>query len=197
MALAYEPPSGEDDLESDSTGDRWREVTAAGLTLRARVPSAQSLSALRKATSPTAPEAMRRDMLGVFLQTNLHPDSIEAVWRAMLAGEGSPRLLDEVMQAVATLGTARPFRAVASLTATAAVHWRLVRGRLLAAGITDPLSLGLHALLDFVEVMVTENSTEDDLGKHYFALYRPAPGQQFAEAETDASFDAFLGALDN
>lgn len=72
-----------------------------------------------------------------------------------------------------------------------------MRARLALAGITDPLrQLGsLHAVLDVIEHMATENADEKHLDSLYASLYRPDPrdaGTDSGMAEAESSFDAFL-----
>lgn len=52
----------------------------------------------------------------------------------------------------------------------------------------------MHAVLDVMEALATENAQEKDLDKVYMSLYRPEAGQKFDPDESDASFDAFFEA---
>lgn len=104
-----QPPSGHDDLDSELDA-RWLYVPVAGLDLWARKPIAESLPVLNKALSQHSPAEMRNDMVAKFLHDNLEPDSLDRMWEAMVdPGVETPGdLLEQVMRAVATLGTARP-----------------------------------------------------------------------------------------
>lgn len=75
-----------------------------------------------------------------------------------------------------------------------------MRGRLALAGLHDPLRQlpSLHAALDVIEQMATENADEKHLDSLYASLYRPDPHDQqegFDAGEMEDSFDAFLSAF--
>ena len=100
---------------------------------------------------------------------------------------------DDVMQrvsrALATWGTARPHAAVITLSLYTGHNWRMVRHKLLLAGIDQPMALpSLHAVLDVTEEIIVEalahtNSeregppTEGEraVKKFYDSIYRPDP----------------------
>src|SRR5699024_9224557 len=138
------------------------------------------------------------DYTGRFLHDHLSSESHTALYLSLMDPDSrtSPATLEEVMRAVATLGTSRPFRAVVGLVASAAVNWRTLRARLALGGITDPLHAfpTLHTLLDVMETMLVENSDEKQRNEVYTALYRPEPGQKFDTSDTDDAFDAFFDA---
>lgn len=74
----------------------------------------------------------------------------------------------------------------------------MIRARLIRSGIADPLTAlpDMHAVLDVVEDILSENRPEKDLVSLHMTLYRPEPGEQvFDVAETDPSFDAFMEAV--
>lgn len=105
----FQPPPGHDDLDSE-LDSRWLYCPAAGLDLWARKPIAESLPVLNKALSQHSPAETRNDMVAKFLQDNLEPESLDRMWQAMVDPmvDTPPDLLERVMRAVATLGTARP-----------------------------------------------------------------------------------------
>ena len=88
---------------------------------------------------------------------------------------------------------------MAGLVNATAYAWRLIRSKLAAGGITDPLRHfpTMHALLDVVESMAVEGKLEegpDALQRFYFELYKPEPekmAEQFTAEDTESSFDAF------
>jgi hypothetical protein len=77
--------------------------------------------------------------------------------------------------------------------------WRLIRAKLAAGGITDPLRHfpTMHGLLDIVESMALEGKAEegpDAIQRFYFELYKPEPdkvAEQFKPEDTEDSFAAF------
>lgn len=198
MAVMFPPPPADDDLMSDLEPGRWHTVQAAGLTLQARAPLPRALAVLRAATTADRDQQTRQDFTGRFLRDHLSEQSHAELYRALVdpEAEASPDTLEEVMRAVATLGTSRPFRAVVGLAASAAVNWRMVRARLALGGVTDPLSAfpTLHTLLDVMESMLVENADERQRNEVYTSLYRPEPGQTFDTSDTDDAFDAFADA---
>lgn len=101
-----------------------------------------------------------------------------------------------------------------TLCAITAAHWRMVRHKLLLAGIADPMALGsMHALLDVAELMVLESMQtadpdQDRLRREQFldklyaptketialngAGYKPVPAEFMDPENIEASFDAFM-----
>ncbi|WP_280332010.1 DUF7240 domain-containing protein [Nocardia wallacei] len=87
-----------------------------------------------------------------------------------------------------------------------AKNWREIRGRLILAGIPDPLRQlpDMHAILDVAEVLITQHMTQEQLDRHNNALYRPettAEGMPvvaprgFEVDEQLSAFDAAMAAF--
>lgn len=87
-----------------------------------------------------------------------------------------------------------------------AKNWRDIRGRLILAGIPDPLRQlpDMHAILDVAEVLITQHMTQEQLDRHNNALYRPettAEGMPvvapsgFNVEEQLSAFDAAMAAF--
>ncbi|GAT16312.1 putative uncharacterized protein [Mycolicibacterium thermoresistibile] len=118
------------------------------------------------------------------------------------------------------MGHGAPYVAVISLALMAAYHWRTLRQRMRANGITDPMALpSMHAIIDETEALALEAAgagTDDpdrarrERQELLDKLYAPAPegaedlnGEQYQPppagfedpAEVEASFDAFSRAL--
>lgn len=75
----------------------------------------------------------------------------------------------------------------------------MIRGRLILAGIPDPLHTlpDMHAVLDVVEDILSTGRSDKDLASLHMSLYRPEPGEEtFDVAESAPSFDAFFDAVD-
>ena len=105
----FEPPSGVDDMWADIHPGTHIVTTAGGLTLHAHTPTPQAGAILARAVGPHASQAMRRDMIGLFLEHTLTAASNDLLWSTLIDPDtDADGLLDEVMRAVATLGTARP-----------------------------------------------------------------------------------------
>jgi hypothetical protein len=110
------------------------------------------------------------------------------------------------------VGHRAPYIAVITLAVMTAHHWRSVRGKLLLAGVADPMGLrNMHMLLDVVESMVLESLSstggrEAEFHRSQFLdqLYSPANDvglgggdvapAGFAPDEVEAAFDAFAAA---
>jgi hypothetical protein len=101
-----------------------------------------------------------------------------------------------------------PYTAVITLAVLTAFHWRAIRGKLILAGIMDPMALtSMHALLDVTETSITESySTAEDRTAFFDKLYAPEIGRElnddgytpkpsgFDDDDVEASFDAFASA---
>ncbi|BCK58387.1 DUF7240 domain-containing protein [Nocardia wallacei] len=88
----------------------------------------------------------------------------------------------------------------------AGTNWREIRGRLILAGIPDPLRQlpDMHALLDVTEVLITQHMTQEQLDRYNNSMYRPettaegtlvAAPRGFEPDEQLSAFDAAMAAL--
>lgn len=79
------------------------------------------------------------------------------------------------------------------LVAVTATHWRLIRAKLLLAGMPDPLRSipDMHGLLDVAEHLVSEGMSADDLEQFHFKMYRPDPSEKPKGFEASTQLDAF------
>lgn len=200
----YRPPMGWVDLAACSLEfDEWRAVEVKELSLRAREIPTQMLYTFAVAAYPdTVPGLSASDALTDFLAGQLDDVSFERVMATMADEDSGFELTDlgTLVTRIATLGTARPFKAVANLALNAALGWRTLRGRFMSAGIRDPINElpRLHSVLDYVEVLVTESMSSEDLEKYYFQMYAPELGNEpdgFSENDQFAAFDAFVGSM--
>ena len=107
----FPPPPGDDDLAAQSDPDRWHDFTIGGITLRGRVPPPQALHVLRTATSGHVRAEVQTDMTWLFLRDHLDEPSVDRIMAAMIDPDTTWDMtrLGEVIRAIATLGTARPF----------------------------------------------------------------------------------------
>ncbi|AUM17351.1 hypothetical protein CSW53_13000 [Rhodococcus ruber] len=111
----FDPPPSDADLFSqiedvEQGAGRWHSITVEGITLRARKPQPTALRSLTAATSKSVGAAMRNDMVTLFVQDHLDPESWERLLVHMLdpATDFDVKSLGEVMKRIATLGTNRP-----------------------------------------------------------------------------------------
>ncbi|WP_248957274.1 hypothetical protein [Rhodococcus ruber] len=111
----FDPPPSDVDLFSqiedvEQGAGRWHPIIVEGITLRARKPQPTALRALTAATSKSVGAAMRNDMVTLFVQDHLDPESWERLLVHMLdpATDFDVKSLGEVMKRIATLGTNRP-----------------------------------------------------------------------------------------
>ena len=79
----------------------------------------------------------------------------------------------------------------------------MVRGRLIMAGIADPLRQlpDMHAILDVAEFILTEHMDQNQLDRYNSDMYRPALTDNFVPAGFDqasqmAAFTAFAASSD-
>lgn len=113
--VTFDPPPSDVDLYSqiddveDGVG-RWHEITVQGFTVKARKPLPAALKSLTAATNGNAGAAFRNDMVTLFVQQHLHPESWEALLVHMVdpAAAFDVRSLGELMKQITTLGTNRP-----------------------------------------------------------------------------------------
>lgn len=211
----YTPPPGYEDLLADTEGyaPDWDytalEVPRVG-TLRARRPRTPALSWLAMSANPKLKESERMDYLMRFVHAHVHPEDMDEVYAQMIFGDTPGTAVERISRELVTWGTARPYVAVLSLAVMTAHHWRTLRGNLLAAGVTDPLAVGFHALLDYTEKIVRESLAQGEDGEAELnsfdrRLYGPVPGiadddepppppPGFSPDEVEDSFDAFARA---
>jgi hypothetical protein len=207
----YDAPAGFTDLLADAeavpvTGE-WAKlaVRTVGEVL-ARRPGPRAAAALAVASNPKATSVERTDHLVLFVRDHLADGEYERLLVALSDEQLPLDAVQQVARSLAVWGTARPYTAVLTLCVLTGRHWRTIRMRMLANGITDPLGLrSLHALLDSAEALALE-SQHDEKGRAQFldSLYAPlletrdlnGPGYRpvpagFSPEEQDASFEAF------
>lgn len=197
MTSPFKPPSGLGDLEFQSNAhDDWETVEVGTLALRVKPPAASALFALVSATSDSP------DGITAFLCAQMSPESYERVMETMMDPDRNFTVKDlgAVVRAIATIGTARPYRAVASLAHAAVHNWRSIRARLILSGIADPLTMlpDMHAILDVTEALITENMESAKVDELHFQLYQPELGdnpEDFDEDAQMAAFEAFEAAM--
>lgn len=177
----------------------YHPVQVNGHNYQARVPLARELhhvAHILRGDSESGP------VLVQFMRDHLSPSSYAELTMCLLDPDDQTTIQDVhlVMQKIITAGTARPFRAVAALTISAADSWRTLRARLIRAGIADPLTQlpDMHAVLDLTEDLISEGKKPADLESWQFMLYRPDPNaapESFSEDEQMAAFGAFEAAF--
>jgi hypothetical protein len=210
----FQPPPSYPDLVADA--DR-AQFTGAQQTLL--VPGVGCVAAYRPeprsaahlacaAASKTTLEQIR--CLNSFVAEHIGDEEYDRLLDGLMESRLPVDAMSRVTKAVATWGTARPYRAVFTLCAHTGHHWRILRSRLLTNGVGDPMRLpSLHALLDFTESVILESMTsgnqmEDAVKRQQFtdSLYQPDPEELktgtrpegFSDEETWASFLAFEAA---
>jgi hypothetical protein len=173
-------------------------VAVAGEDFQAITPPARALYSFYTIVTSAK---IDRDTIG-FIKAHMSAASYERIMFRMLDDDDPMGLADVnlLLRQIATTGTARPYPAVATLAHLATEHWRLIRARLIRAGIADPLKQlpDMHAILDVAEDIWTENMTTAERDKFYFGLYKPEPKAAppgFSEEETMSSFAAFEAAV--
>lgn len=68
--------------------------------------------------------------------------------------------------------THRSFDAVRTLASVAVEQWHAIRGRLILAGISDPMGLpSMHHVLDAVEAMILENMKDVERDEYLARMY--------------------------
>lgn len=112
-------PSGVDDLAAQSDaaelrrgGDTrpWHSVAVGDLVLHARTPLPAALHAFQAAVSPhNRSERLRQELTAGFVARHLRPDSYEMLLVAMIDPTRERVEITDVLEALTTLGTARPF----------------------------------------------------------------------------------------
>ena len=215
--MLYPPPPGYIDLLSDAEDrgipwPRYRPLDVPGVgVLSACKPNAASVALLAVSASPDYSGRERTDHLIAFVARHLGPGELERLYFEMMMDSAPADGIEAVARAVATWGTARPYVAVVTLSVMTGHHWRTLRQKLLAAGVTDPLAIpSLHALLDHTEAVVAEalsqgQDARSELDSFNRSLYGPTaealrlngpdyvpPG--FSDEDIEASFDAFARA---
>lgn len=186
------------------------EVSRVGV-VQARQPMPRAAAALASAATG------RGDgfgFLNTFVTDHIADEEYTRLLIGMIESEFPAETMQLVARGLATWGTGRPYAAVCTLCAITSVRYRLLRAKLLAAGITDPMTLpNLHSLLDFTEQMVVEwmgngepKKAERDIARFYDSLYapekvaaegingdgyKPVPAG-FEGSDVEASFDAAM-----
>lgn len=214
----FDPPPGFDDLLGDCekpTGYQPLAVDGVGAVLACK-PRPDALGDLAMSNNPQAKPEQRSHHGSIFVQNQLADGEYARLLAAMMDDELPADTIQQVGQALATWGTARPYRAVISLSLMAAKNWRAIRYRLLDKGITDPMALpSIHPILDLTEQAVLEsiqsdNADADKMERQQLTdlLYRPDPPRipgprgkapppapdGFDDAETFNSFASFAAA---
>ena len=207
----YQPPPGYLDLLGDA------ELYApTGTFLDLDVPQVGTVSAQRPRAWATGmiamsanPEVAGVDRTGYqiqFVETHIGSDEMERIYFEMMTDQLPSDAIDKVARALSVWGTARPYTAVITLATMTGYHWRTLRQKLLAGGVTRPLALDtVHALLDFTESVIVEailngEDADRELASFRRGLYGPSPEDRdvvpagFSPEEVEASFDAFARA---
>jgi len=205
----FSPPPGFEDLVSDAedcppTGPLLELDVPSVCTLTARKPSPQGAAALAMSASSTIPDVDRAAYLVRFVSDHLGDGELERVYVGMMTESYPADAIELIARAVATWGTARPYTAVVTLAVATGHHWRVIRQKLLMAGIADPFSVrSLHALLDVTEQLIVENiSNGRDAEREYRSLNARLYGPDstggtphgFSPDEVEDAFDAFARA---
>lgn len=176
-------------------------------------PGAAGIATLAMSSNPDASPQERLNYLVRFVADHIDPADLERIYFDMMVGSLASDAVERIARALATWGTARPYVAVVTLTAITGHHWRMIRQKLLAGGVLDPLSLpSMHVLLDVTEELMVESvSSSRDPERELASLYRrlygpsveadalnedgtPAVPVGFKPEEVEESFDAFARA---
>lgn len=178
----------------------------------ARKPGPAAAAALALSSNHRIGDVAQSDSIHQFVHDHVAEDEMVRIMLGMLDDEMPSDAVLQLARAIATWGTARPYRAVITLAGMTGHHWRTLRFKMITHGIADPMVLpSLHALLDFTEGVVLEsmstgNENKDQAARSSFfdKLYVPdAPAADpdqmpkpsgFSPHEVEASFDAFVAA---
>lgn len=188
--MVYNPPDSFTDALNDALAARdqnqpFEELLVPGIGyLQARKPRPCAVGALGNAVNAKAGDKDRNHYIGLFVNDHLDDESWDRVMVGMMTGELSKDAVHDVCKALATWGTSRPYIAIINLASLTAHHWRTVRRKLMADGISNPM-LDLptvHMLLDATEQLVLESfvsnkPAKDKADRERFldSLYRPTP----------------------
>lgn len=123
----------------------------------------------------------RSDALFDYLRHVLSPEAfLQLEERALdAADEFDIEDVAGLIEAVQQEYSSRPFHVDVSLAATAVANWPAVRGKLVLAGVADPLRdlPNVYALIDAVEVMVLDSMQKEEERDRYFVrMYSPPAG---------------------
>lgn len=212
----FDPPAGFDDLLGDCAprgGFEPMVVDGVGEVLMRR-PGPHALGDLAMGNNPKTTPQLRSQHSNRFVQQHLADGELERILTGMVDGALPPDSVFLVGKALATWGTARPYRAVVTLAVVAGQHWRAVRALLLEKGVGDPMGLpSMHPILDVAEQAVLDSFHSDDaqqdrLQRDQFTsgLYKPdqpvvVKGRRvvvpdgFDDEDTSASFDAWAASI--
>lgn len=207
----FEPPAGYDDLLADAEtapvagGFVAHPIEGLGV-VNLRRPGPRAAAALAMSVRPKIDPATRLGYLEMFVCDHTEDGYFITMLGDMIDAKVPDDALGRLARAVATFTTARPYRAVVTLTAITAHHWRTIRTHLLGNGVLDPMGLtSLHALLDVAESMVVESiqepkpeQTRRKRQQFFDRLYAPEPTADpharpagFDDDEIEAAFDSF------
>ncbi|WP_254427430.1 DUF7240 domain-containing protein [Mycolicibacterium fortuitum] len=218
----WEPPPGFDDILGDAqilgphSGD-YAVLTVPDIgQVRALRPRPDAVAHLAMMVNPKAEPQTQQQYSSLFVRDHLQRDDHERILTDMVtADDDAPdNPLGAIVRALATWGTARPYIAVMSLALVSATHWRVLRTRMRADGIPNPMAAltSMHDVLDeaeklWLESIHTGNEDQDKQaqGKLFDQLYAPEPGTAvntkkvrpagFSPEEVSASFRAAFRAL--
>lgn len=217
----YEPPPGFRDIDGDAEDApplgpaRPLEIPRLGVVV-AHKPKPRSIAALANAANRKLGAVEQGERFNEFVVAHLAEGEFDRIVLGMMAGDFPSGAIGRIAKAVAVWGTARPYGAVLALAVITAQHWRVLRGKLLAAGVADPMGLpSMHHVLDFTELTVLETMGGGDAKKaerertaFWNGLYAPdrdeieeakaagdsghrPPPSGFDPEDMEAAFDAF------
>lgn len=205
----FSPPPGFEDLLSDAEdcpivgGVRELDVPSVG-SVMARKAAPQGIGWLGMSANSGVASPDRAAYLVRFASEHLGEGELERVYVEMMMESFPADAVERVVRAVATWGTARPYGAVVNLAVATGHHWRVVRQKLLLAGVVDPFAVrSMHAVLDVTEHLIVESiSSGKDPDREYRSLnarlYGPDGTEDvphgFSPDDMEDAFDAFARA---
>lgn len=213
----FVPPPGFVDIESDA-----QDAPPLGDLLNLDVPTVGVVSA-RKPRPRTCPiiagqanrklgAAEQAERVNQLVMEHTADGEMDRLLLSMMTGDLPADTVARTAKAITCWGTARPYPAVITLCGVAAHHWRVIRAKLVAAGIPDPMRLpNLHILLDYTESVVLETmngggdarKAERERNQYFDRMYKPeridSPSEDgrrpipagFEPDEVEDAFDAF------
>ena len=162
-----EPPEGFDDLLGDADDAPplgpfvTLDVPGVG-PVKARKPRPRSLAVLAAAYNTKLKDADRNAHLTRFLTDHIQDADYERLLADMMWDRAPDDTIDRTLRALTTWGTARPYKAVLSLTLTAGSGWRTIRSQITG----DPMLMpSMHHVLDEVEKIVVQSQQTGDAEK--------------------------------
>jgi hypothetical protein len=212
----YLPSPGFVDLESDAQDapplGELRDLDIPGVgVVAARRPRPRTCPIIAGQANNKLDRVDRAERVNQLVAEHTADGEMDRLMIDMMNGDLPADTIARTARAITCWGTARPYAAVITLCGVTGHHWRTLRGKLIAAGISDPMRLpSLHALLDYTESTVLESmqgggdsrKAQRDRTEYFDRMYKPDVVERvtdgrlpipagFEPDEVEDAFDAF------